>query len=132
MISNKRALITDFGISKSLKNSTTKSSITIKELMVLGVLFWELTSGVPPFNDRNDFGILLEILNNNKREIPIPNTPNNFIDLFQTCWSDNLNWHPTPDNILSKLKRLSEENIEFISNTIKYINYKFINESTAG
>ncbi|RIB26154.1 kinase-like domain-containing protein, partial [Gigaspora rosea] len=74
-----RALITDFGISKQIKDTSTSSSNMggvaayiepqyflynkkpdkKSDIYSLGVLFWELTSGVRPFNDLLDPQIIL-------------------------------------------------------------------------
>jgi serine/threonine protein kinase len=48
----------------------------------LGILLWELSSGQSPFcNEPNDVGLAMKILQGLK-EIPIPNTPENYVKLY--------------------------------------------------
>jgi serine/threonine protein kinase len=56
------------------------------DIYSLGVLFWELTSCSSPFNFKtNDrhIDIMLEI-HNGKREVPVPNTNDKFVELYQS------------------------------------------------
>ena len=71
---------------KNYSYQLTKKS----DIYSLGVLFWELTSGSPPFNfeTRSDFnvGLILEI-SNGKREEPIPNTNVEFVEIYQSKYN---------------------------------------------
>ena len=55
------------------------------DIYSLGVLFWELTSCSSPFNFKttNDRHIMFEIING-KREDPVPNTNDKFVELYQS------------------------------------------------
>ncbi|KAF0428723.1 kinase-like protein [Gigaspora margarita] len=68
------------------------------DIYSLGVLFWELAIGVPPFQRFPRNTILSEILKG-KKEIPIVNAPSDYISLFQKCWSLNPENRPTLDEI---------------------------------
>jgi serine/threonine protein kinase len=55
------------------------------DIYSLGVLFWELTSCSSPFNFKttNDRHIIFEIIDG-KREEPVPNTNDKFVELYQS------------------------------------------------
>ncbi|CAG8804529.1 9783_t:CDS:2, partial [Dentiscutata erythropus] len=46
----------------------------------------------------------------------IPNTPTNYITLYNKCWLEDSNKRPTLDEILNELDILSTESIKFIMN----------------
>ncbi|RIB20588.1 glycosyltransferase family 20 protein [Gigaspora rosea] len=100
-----------------LDNDQLKHNVK-SDIYSLGVLFWELTSGVPPFQRFPQKGILLEILKG-KKEIPIANTPPDYISLFYKCWSFNPENRPTLDEISLILDKLSNDtSVYFIINNI--------------
>ncbi|RIB20178.1 kinase-like domain-containing protein, partial [Gigaspora rosea] len=134
LINNGNALITDFGISRRFNNTTASISsagnkmigmmayiepqcyiqhgikVERKEksdIYSLGVLLWELTSGIPPFNGYN-FVALSIAISNNKREKPINGTPIDFVNLYEKCWSSNPDMRPAMNEILAKIKSLTE------------------------
>ncbi|CAG8751738.1 13101_t:CDS:2, partial [Cetraspora pellucida] len=107
LVHDGRMIITDFGLSKLLDNST--KSITggtcaysdpqylqspfmyrrnkPSDIYSLGVLFWELSSGIPPFRALKDLvEITLYVIKGN-REIPIEGTPVDFKNLYCAAWS---------------------------------------------
>ncbi|CAG8740208.1 13050_t:CDS:2, partial [Cetraspora pellucida] len=140
LINDGNALITDFGISKQLNGTTVSSSNSAgmpaytepqvyihennavrdqkSDIYSLGVLFWELTSGVPPFNGSSDWAIMIKIGLHNKREKTIENTPLHYANLYKCCWSSEPNLRPALDKILIELDELSVEPVEFITNHI--------------
>ncbi|RIB08505.1 kinase-like domain-containing protein [Gigaspora rosea] len=143
LINDGNALITDFGISKRLNGitSTSISSSGVKgmqayiepqcyirigenikpdkksDIYSLGVLFWELTSGIPPFNGFENEMILLQI-REGIREKPIDNTPPDYVQLYKKCWSAEPDDRPTLDEILNQLKLLEEAPVKFITNNV--------------
>ena len=49
----------------------------------VGVLLWEISSGQKPFKSYNQKSkLILEILNDGKRETPIPSTPIDYINIY--------------------------------------------------
>ncbi|CAG8458417.1 13245_t:CDS:2 [Cetraspora pellucida] len=136
LMNNGKALISDFGISKQL-NDTTKSSSNLSgmieytdprylqckvcrdktsDIYSLGVLLWELTSGIPPFHGLNFMTKIIQI-SQNKREKIIANTPSDYANLIEKCWSSDPDQRPALDQILIQIENLSKEkSFEFIIN----------------
>ena len=101
MVHNNQIKIADLGLSKIRNENTSTSKVFgntayidpqcyIKinykrneksDIYSLGVLFWEISSGKPPFSDVPIYRINLEIVNG-KREIPIPDTPIDYINIY--------------------------------------------------
>ncbi|RIB24305.1 kinase-like domain-containing protein [Gigaspora rosea] len=58
------------------------------DIYSLGVLFWELTSGKPPFENVTDTEIIQRVIKG-ERETPIDGTPADFVKLIEeTCHGD--------------------------------------------
>ncbi|RIB05339.1 kinase-like domain-containing protein [Gigaspora rosea] len=136
------ALITDFGVSKQLDDSSKISSASDchgrpayiepkccidsnykrnekSDIYSLGVLFWELTSGIQPFHDLSSIVIYTKIVAN-AREKEIAKTPINYVNLYKKCWDTEPHNRPTLKEILKELEKLSEErSVKFIKNKIK-------------
>ncbi|RIB27864.1 kinase-like domain-containing protein, partial [Gigaspora rosea] len=158
LINDGKALITDFGISKQLDAATTgpNSNTSVKgipayiepqcfiyceekvaeinkksDIYSLGVLFWELTSGIPPFmNFRNEI-IIIRIARGDREKI-VDNTPSSYANLFEKCWSTEPDQRPSLDQVLVELNKLSTENtVEFIINSINGGNEKILTKSNA-
>src|SRR5688500_12778096 len=56
------------------------------DIYSFAMIMWELTSGVPPFDDRaHDFHLSLSICKGERPEI-IDDTPQCYIDLMRNCW----------------------------------------------
>jgi hypothetical protein len=83
----------------------------------LGVLFWELTSCSSPFNFKatKDPNIMLRIING-KREDPVPNTNDKFVELYQRCWQHEPDGQPDIHQVILELKKLN--NVDFEDNDV--------------
>ncbi|KAF0420603.1 kinase-like protein [Gigaspora margarita] len=139
LMNDNKVLIADFGVSKQLNDSNStnttiagmpayiepeyikgnSSTLNKKsDIYSLGVLFWELTSGVPPFDKHCPLAIVLEI-SKNKREKIIFNTPAGYSNIYRNCWSSDPNQRPTLDKIKLELEKLSTTITDmFIKNDI--------------
>ncbi|CAB5381520.1 unnamed protein product [Rhizophagus irregularis] len=52
----------------------------------VGVLFWEISSGQPPFyTEQYDIELALDI-SQGLREEPIPDTPEDYKKIYTECW----------------------------------------------
>ncbi|CAB4398643.1 unnamed protein product [Rhizophagus irregularis] len=101
----------------NMRETTDKQNLSYEltkksDIYSLGVLFWELTSGLSPFNFENgtysDYALIKDILEG-KRENPVPNTNAKFIKLYQINselnGSDNVN---IENNRIEKSKNTEE------------------------
>ncbi|PKC14983.1 hypothetical protein RhiirA5_494932 [Rhizophagus irregularis] len=82
----------------------------------VGVLLWEISSGKKPFKSytlHQRLELMYEILNG-KREDPIPNTPVDYINIYQKCWQNNPDNRPNMDQVLSNLKSINLDTIEIL------------------
>ncbi|KAF0553170.1 kinase-like protein [Gigaspora margarita] len=59
------------------------------DIYSLGVLFWELSSGIPPFNNSSDQQCLAIAIIHGKRESPINETPVDFMNIYCNAWNDD-------------------------------------------
>ncbi|RIB24829.1 kinase-like domain-containing protein [Gigaspora rosea] len=132
LINDGKILISDFGISKKMDSTTATSSVKglpayveprcylypdekIKrdeksDIYSLGVVFWELTSGTPPFSDSSKHAIIIKI-SQEKREKIIPGTPIDYAKLYMRCWDSEPEKRPTSEEILTELERKNLKNV---------------------
>ena len=101
----------------------TKSS----DIYSFGVLMWEISSGYPPFKDSDKFALVFAI-NNGVREVAIPNTPNEYEELYKNCWNQEPEQRPTINEILDEFKRMGFGiNVENeLSKGTVYLNFYFL------
>ncbi|GBC19330.2 kinase-like domain-containing protein [Rhizophagus irregularis DAOM 181602=DAOM 197198] len=74
-----------------------------------GVLFWELTSRLSPFDGFEDDIIMFKILNG-LREKPVPNTNVKFVGLYQECWKQEPDERPHISEVNEVLNTIDSEN----------------------
>ncbi|RGB27597.1 kinase-like domain-containing protein [Rhizophagus diaphanus] len=75
----------------------------------IGILFWELSSGRPPFcNKSYNVDLAMEILQG-LREKPIFNTPEDYVKLYTECWNDEPDNRPTINQIVTKLNAITSD-----------------------
>ncbi|KAF0467209.1 kinase-like protein [Gigaspora margarita] len=128
LVHDGKLLIADFGLSKDETSKTSNASvhgmqayidpqcfenITYKrskksDIYSFGVILWEISSGKPPFQSLNPYGIIIHIFNG-EREIPIEGTPNLYIQLYERCWNYDPNQRPELEEISKKLLDLSRK-----------------------
>ncbi|CAB4436908.1 unnamed protein product [Rhizophagus irregularis] len=82
------------------------------DIYSVGVLFWELSSGQPPFaTEEYDIDLALEI-SQGRREEPILNTPENYIKIYTECWDNEPDNRPTMNQVLERLKAIITKTTE--------------------
>lgn len=95
------------------------------DIYSLGILFWEISSGEPPFSEIP----LLEILNG-KRELPIKNTPLEYQQLYENCWKEEPEQRPDINKIHEILFQLK---LQFTNNeVITTQNFNGLNINNSG
>ena len=135
-------MLADFGLSKYLAEIKSNSKILgmpayiepqcftdnkhkrneKSDIYSLGVLFWEISSGKPPFSETFIYKISLDIVKG-IRETQIDKTPLKYQQLYEKCWKEEPNQRPDIDEIY---KILIEMKSQFNNN--EHIN---INNSVA-
>ena len=122
-----KLLIADLGLSKKLVEITSNSMANdmglveyidpqrfkIKnfkknkksDVYSLGVLLWEISSGHPPFSNRDGF-LLVNYISNGHREKPIKGTPLKYQQLYQKCWNVKPNSRPDIEKVYETLGQL--------------------------
>ena len=69
------------------KKFNTYSLNEKSDVYSVGVLLWEISSGVPPFHkEDNDMGLIYGI-SQGKRETTVPNTPADYVNLYTGKYS---------------------------------------------
>jgi serine/threonine protein kinase len=67
---------------KTFMNSENLTLNKKSDVYSIGVLLWEISSGYPPFHDKNyDLSLMFEISQGRREEI-ILNTPNDYSNLY--------------------------------------------------
>ncbi|GES87962.1 kinase-like domain-containing protein [Rhizophagus clarus] len=96
-----------FNVKKNSKNQIQIYSLNKKsDIYSIGVLLWEISSGRSPFfNEPNDFGLAMKILNG-LREKPILHTPEDYIKIYTDCWNNEPDNRPTINQVFSKLNAI--------------------------
>ncbi|POG67529.1 kinase-like domain-containing protein, partial [Rhizophagus irregularis DAOM 181602=DAOM 197198] len=105
-----------------------KSYTPASDIYSFSIIMWELTSGVPPFNNRaHDIQLSLSICKGERPEI-IENTPQCYVDLMKKCWNEDSSERPSSKEVLSIIEkwifRPSDDKIneELKSNIMEFIN----------
>ncbi|POG76893.1 kinase-like domain-containing protein, partial [Rhizophagus irregularis DAOM 181602=DAOM 197198] len=79
---------------KILMDNNLKSNEK-SDIYSIGVLLWEISSGKPPFHEEKyDFNLMYKI-SQGRREIIVPNTPNDYSNLYTECWNNEPSKRPT-------------------------------------
>ncbi|EXX76365.1 Rad53p [Rhizophagus irregularis DAOM 197198w] len=84
----------------------------------VGVLLWEISSGKPPFYADNKAELEFKI-SEGLREIPVPDTPNDYVKLYTECWDGEPDNRPTMNQVVDRLNPImSRQNILVKSNNV--------------
>ncbi|PKC58837.1 kinase-like protein [Rhizophagus irregularis] len=76
------------------------------DIYSLGVLMWELSSGCPPFNNNEDLILLRINLICGAREVSIPDTPIEYLNLYKSCWDNIPDLRPSIKQVFNKLGKM--------------------------
>ncbi|PKK76321.1 HCP-like protein [Rhizophagus irregularis] len=105
----------------------------------VGVLFWEISSGKPPFyveGESYDGCLAVQIMQGH-RETTVPDTPIEYVKLYTECWNDNPDNRPSIQEVVEILDSIINQNNENIGKksdqmTNKNIVLNSIKESSHG
>ncbi|CAI2187298.1 10393_t:CDS:2, partial [Funneliformis geosporum] len=112
VIHNNNAKITDFGISKIENNSTIYMGLCGRIAYIdPQILINQKFQYIKP-SDIYSYGVLM----NKYRENTIPNTPDNYVNLYKRCWDQEPEKRPTTMDILEEFSK-----IDFIEESGKII-----------
>ncbi|KAF0505659.1 kinase-like protein [Gigaspora margarita] len=132
--SDGRLVIADFGISKRLGDDTVSISAgryaylapeclqdhNFKrgkpcDIYSLGMLFWEISSGISPLNGKEKIEIYQCVVDRGERELPIDGTPSDYISLYRNARNGDSELRPgiaaiqrILDKVIERLLKLSE------------------------
>ncbi|CAG8534846.1 11492_t:CDS:2 [Dentiscutata erythropus] len=77
------------------------------DIYSFGVIMWQIFSCKEPFpNHTNLMNFMYDILND-KREEPMGDAPDEYINLYRRCWSSDLNNRPSMQEVVSSLMQIS-------------------------
>ncbi|RIB20921.1 kinase-like domain-containing protein [Gigaspora rosea] len=135
LINNGEMMLSDFGISKLLSQAEISTNIMDQglpalpayidpkylndqsyirneksDIYSLGVILWEISSGYPPFQSLRYRDTIISHISKGNREIPIKNTPKQYVDLYCHCWNADPIMRPELPEIFHVLNELIIEN----------------------
>ncbi len=125
---NMNAKLTDFGLSKVKKETSSTSTMHHKvvgtalwmapelmarapaysvqsDIFALAITFWELTSRKLPFEDTDNAVVPTLVMNGEREAIPAHCTPG-FKSIITRCWAQKANDRPGLDILISELKQM--------------------------
>ncbi|RHZ45082.1 hypothetical protein Glove_692g21 [Diversispora epigaea] len=125
-----KLMISDLGLSKSLdtdsrsqdggmyaytdpeyiKNAKTYKRNKSSDIYSLGVLFWELSSGNPPFRNFPMLEVCRKVTSG-LREKPIQGTPVDYINIYSSAWKGDPYERPTIEYIRDSIENIKLENL---------------------
>ncbi|GBB84172.1 hypothetical protein RclHR1_01080028 [Rhizophagus clarus] len=98
-----------------VNKSTPNQKYTLDEksdIYSIGVLFWEISSGRPPFYTEGEpYDVSLAVqISLGHRETPVLNTPIDYVNLYSDCWDNEPDNRPTIKQVVARLKEIIKNN----------------------
>ncbi|GBC22038.2 kinase-like domain-containing protein [Rhizophagus irregularis DAOM 181602=DAOM 197198] len=149
--------LADFGLSKRIDEASNSKSKLLgmvpyidpkillfnnlklnekSDVYSIGVLLWEISSGNPPFHEESNKSSLMYEILYGRREKIIPNTLNDYSNLYTECWKGKPNNRPFMHEVVDRLENfisnlnsdISSENSSIIVNEIIDLIFKEVNK----
>ncbi|RIB07304.1 kinase-like domain-containing protein [Gigaspora rosea] len=76
------------------------------DIYSLGVIFWEISSGKPPFERHSHLDVIVKIMKK-ERELPVQNTPVLYKKLYTKCWDHDPKKRPEIESVCDELKKMT-------------------------
>ncbi|RIB01886.1 kinase-like domain-containing protein, partial [Gigaspora rosea] len=129
LVDDGKMKIADFGLARETKNEQITSNTSVahgmpafiepkciknakyrrdkkSDIYSLGVIFWEISSGKPPFESNTFFEIGFKVLEG-KRETPVKDTPSFYVKLYQQCWDGDPDKRPEVTDVINILDKFA-------------------------
>ncbi|KAF0463063.1 kinase-like protein [Gigaspora margarita] len=82
-----------------------------------GVIFWEISSGRPPFQSFTSREAIVIHIFRGSREIPVEDTPQKYLELYTKCWDEIPNNRPEIKQVYDTLNSWVPESVSSTINT---------------
>ncbi|CAG8514837.1 16851_t:CDS:2, partial [Cetraspora pellucida] len=81
------------------------------DIYSIGILLWQISSGVIPFESESPYGYdLLNAIIHGKRENEIPGTPKGYVKIYEECWQYNSYKRPSIQRVFEDLSAPDSSN----------------------
>ncbi|RIB21664.1 kinase-like domain-containing protein [Gigaspora rosea] len=128
LVHDEKMLVADFGLSSYSDNKPIIPSKSIvgmpaytepqyfwnpsyaydkkSDIYSLGVIFWEISSGEPPFRSFTSIEAIAIHIFQGHREKHVKGTPSQYIELYEKCWDVDPSKRPETKTVLEELDRM--------------------------
>ncbi|RGB31942.1 kinase-like domain-containing protein [Rhizophagus diaphanus] len=124
--SHRYAYISDFGLSRPAHKSDSnevygvlpyiapevlrgKPYTKASDIYSFGIIMWEMTSGIPAFNNvPHDFNLSIGICKGNRPEI-IDDIEPEYVELMEKCWDSEPNKRPSAEDLIECFKKMRSQ-----------------------
>ncbi|KAF0521655.1 kinase-like protein [Gigaspora margarita] len=111
-----------------LQNLETYKLDKSSDIYSIGIILWEISSGITPFKSENSN--LINSIIHGKREIAVSGTPKEYIKIYTECWQHKPDQRPIIQCVFTDLNNINfNDNEEVFTDHEKYVEHKDISVS---